>query len=268
MAAVRAVPRLGDVRRLALALAVVAVLVFAVGAQAATSPVVTAVKRTADVSSSKLSMTVTTVGGGSRQTLTGTGAQSGDRVRLTMRTRAGGRSVTMDAVLLRQGASYVMFMRSPAFASQLPPGKKWLRIDLSQQAANAGVDFSSLVDTAQTLAPLEKGLVSTKRLGRETVAGKPVTHYEAVVDVRRAARALPAYAKQIEAVQRATGLELGRITQHVWVGGDGRVRQIRSTTPTVVQGGVRGSATQTITFLAYDVPVRITAPPAAQVVTP
>jgi hypothetical protein len=265
MAAVGTVPTLGGVRRLVLA--IVAVLAFAVSADAATNPVVSAVQRTADVRSSKLSMNVTTVGGGIRQTLTGTGAQSGDSVRLTMRTRAAGQSVTMDAVLLRQGAAYVMFMRSPAFASQLPPGKKWLRIDLSQQAANAGIDFSSLVDTAQTLAPLEKGLVSSRRLGRETVAGKAVTHYQAVVDIQRAARALPAYAKQIAAVQRATGLRLGRTTQHVWVGGDGRVRQIRSTTPTVVQG-VRGAATQTITFLAYDVPVRITAPPAAQVVTP
>ena len=251
-----------------LALAVVAVLALAVGAQAATNPVVSAVKRTADVRSSKIGMTVTIVGGGSRQTLTGTGAQSGGSVSLRMRTRAAGRPVTMDAVLLRQGASYVMFMRSPVLTSQLPAGKTWVKIDLSQQAANAGIDFSSLVDTAQTLGPLEKGLVSTRRLGRETVAGKTATHYQAVVDLQRAARALPAYAKQIEAVQRATGLRLGRTTQHVWVGGDGRIRRIRSTTPTVVQRGVRGSATQTITFLAYDVPVRITAPPAAQVVTP
>ena len=266
MAAVRAVRTLGGMRRLVLA--VVALLTLAVGAQAATNPVVTAIERSADVRSSTLRMSVTTVGGGTRQTLTGTGAQSGDSVSLSMRTRVAGQSVKMDAVLLRQGGSYVMFMRSPAFASQLPAGKKWLKIDLSQQAANAGVDFSSLVDTGQTLAPLEKGLVSTKRLGRETVAGKATTHYQAVVDLQRAARAIPAYAKQIAAVQKATGLTLGRTTQHVWVGGDGRVRQIRSTTPTVVQGGVRGTATQTITFLAYDVPVRITAPPAAQVATP
>jgi len=69
-------------------------------------------------------------------------------------------------------------------------------------------------------------------------------------------------------VEQATGLKLRRTTQHVWVGGDGRVRQIRSSTPTVVQSGVRGTATQTITFLAYDVPVRIAAPAAAQVFTP
>ena len=253
-------------RRLALAL--VALLAFAVTAQAATNPVVTAVKRTADVRSSKLRMTVTTAGGGVRQTMTGTGAQSGGSVSLSLRTTAGGPPLTIDALLLEQNGSYVMFMRSPAFSSQLPAGKKWMKIDLSLQAANAGIDFPSLVDTARTLAPLEKGLVSTKRLGRDTVAGKAATHYRAVVDLQRAARAIPAYAKQIATVQKATGLKLGRTIQHVWVGTDGRVRQIRSSTPTVVQGGVRGTATQTITFLAFDVPVTITAPPPAQVFSP
>ena len=60
MAAVRAVRTLGCVRRLVLA--VVALLTLAVGAQAATNPVVTAIKRSADVRSSTLRMSVTTVG--------------------------------------------------------------------------------------------------------------------------------------------------------------------------------------------------------------
>jgi hypothetical protein len=254
------------VRRLVLVL--VSLLALAVSAQAATNPVVSAVKRSTDVRSSKLRMSVTIAGGGVRQTLSGTGAQSGGNVSLSMKTNVAGRSVTIDARLVEHDGAYVMYMRSPVFASQLPPGKTWVKIGLSAQAANAGIDFSSLVDMAQTLGPLEKGLVSTKRLGREPVAGKPTTHYQAVVDLQRAARAIPAYGKQIAAVQKATGLKLGRSTQHVWVGGDGRVRQIRSSTPTVVQSGARGTATQTITFLAYDVPVRIVAPPASQVVTP
>lgn len=243
-------------------------LALAVSAQAATNPVVKAAQRTADVRSSKLRMSITIAGGGVRQTMTGTGSQARGSVSLSMRMSVAGRPVKIDARLLEQNGAYVMFMRSPLFASQLPPGKKWVKIGLAAQAANAGIDFSSLVDTAQTLGPLEKGLVSTTRLGRDTVAGRPATHYRAVVDLQRAARAIPAYRKQILALQKATGLKLGRSTQHVWVGADGRVSRIRSTTPTVAQGGVRATATQTLTFLAYDVPVTITAPPAAQVFTP
>jgi hypothetical protein len=75
---------------------------------------------------------------------------------------------------------------------------------------------------------------------------------------------VPAYGKQLASVERATGVRLGRVTQDVWVGNDGRIRRLRSSTPTSAQG-VRGTTVQTITFLSYDVPVSIAAPPAAQV---
>ena len=257
---------MGEMRRLALV--VVAVLALAGTAQAAGNPVVAAAKRSLGVESSKLRMSVTTsVPGGPKTTLTGTGAQKGRSVSLAMRTITAGQAVTIDAVLLDERGSYVMYMRSPGFQAQLPAGKRWIRVDLSKQAAGLGIDFSSLVSTSQTLAPLEHGLVSTTRVGRESVAGKPTTHYRALVDVQRAAKAVPAYGKQVAALQKATGMRLGRTTQDVWVGADGRIRQMRTTSPTVVQG-VRATSAQTITFLAYDVPVSIGAPPRGQVFSP
>ena len=78
---------------------------------------------------------------------------------------------------------------------------------------------------------------------------------------------MPAYAKQLATVERATGTRLGRVTQDVWVGADGRIRRLRSTAPTVSQG-VRGTTAQTMTFLAYDVRVPISPPPRAQVFSP
>jgi hypothetical protein len=120
------------------------------------------------------------------------------------------------------------------------------------------------MDTSQNLAPLEHGIVATKRLGNENVAGRPTSHYRAVLDVRRAARALPAYGAQIAAFERATGIHLTRSTYHVWIGRDGRIRRMQVTTPTLI-GGRRGTAVQTMTFLAYDVPGRIAPPAAAQV---
>ena len=50
----------------------------------------------------------------------------------------------------------------------------------------------------------------------------------------------------------------------MWVGADGRIRRIRSSTPTVVAGAAATSV-QTMTFRAYDVPVSVSAPPRAQV---
>jgi hypothetical protein len=247
---------------------VVATLVLVPAAHAAANPILTAAKRTAAAKSASVRMTVTTtLGGRTTSTMTGSGVQRGSSVRLTLRQRVGAQDVTVDAVLLTERGSQVMYMRSPVFTSQLPPGKSWLRVDLTRQAAGMGVDLASVFSAAETFAPLEHGVVSVKRVGRQSVAGAPTTHYRAIIDAKRAARAVPAYGKQVAAVERATGVTLGRSPYDVWVGGDGRIRQMRFAAPTVA-GGVRGTSTQTITFLAYDRPVSISAPPRAQVFSP
>jgi hypothetical protein len=252
------------VRRFLLVVALTGAIVLPAGALAG-NPVVSAAKLSSTAKSTKLSIQMaTTVPGVARTTLSGTGATRGRSVTLSVTTTVAGRSVPLTAVGLMEHGSFVMYMRSPVLSAQLPKGKSWLRIDLQAQAAGAGIDFGSLLGQSETLAPLAHGLVSTRRVARERVAGRPTTHYRAVVDVHKAARAVPAYAKQLAAVERATGIRLGRVTQDVWVGSDGRISRLRTTTPTAVQG-VRGTSVQTMTFLSYDAPVSIAAPPAAQV---
>ena len=63
---------------------------------------------------------------------------------MTLRTRAAGVAFRFDAILLRERGRYVMYMRSPVFQTQLPAGKRWVRMDLSKQTANLGVDLGSL----------------------------------------------------------------------------------------------------------------------------
>ena len=121
-------------------------------------------------------------------------------------------------------------------------------------------------NTSQTFAPLQAGLVSTTRLGREQVAGKSATHYRAVIDIHRAARAVPSYGRQVTVLERTTGIHVGRIPYDVWIAGDGRVRRMHFSMPTA-SAGLRGTSTQTITYLAFDTPVTIAAPPRAQVVS-
>jgi hypothetical protein len=252
------------VRRLLFLVALTTAIVLPAGALAG-NPVLAAAKRSSTAKSTKLQIQMaTTVPGVARTVLSGSGATRGRSVTLSVTTTVAGRSVPLDAVGLMEHGSYVMYMRSPVFNAQLPPGKSWFRIDLQAQGASAGIDFGSLIGQSETLAPLAHGLVSTRRVARERVAGRPTTHYRAVVDLRKAARAVPAYAKQLAAVERATGIRLGRVTQDVWVGGDGRISRLRTTTPTAVQG-VRGRSVQTMTFLSYDTPVSIVAPPASQV---
>jgi hypothetical protein len=256
-----AVRTIHGVRRPIVVLAAVLVALVTATAALADNPVISAVKRTSDARSSLVDMQITTSAGGQKVVMTGTGAVRGSDIKMSMKVPGAG---TMDLIMRREPSGFVMYMRTPALGSQLPAGKSWLRVDFEKQAAKLGLDFSAILDASQTLGPLERGIVSTKRLGRETIAGKPTTHYRAVVDVHRAAAALPAYAKQIRAIEKATGARLGRTTQDVWVGADGRIRRLRSSTPTAVQGKPATSV-QTMTFRAYDVPVTIAAPPRAQV---
>jgi hypothetical protein len=249
------------VRRALVCLVSVLAALVATAPAMAENPVIAAVKRSSEARSSVIDMQVSTSARGQTVQMTGTGAVRGNDVKLSVSTGAAGK---MDLIMLREPTGFAMYMRMPALASQLPAGKSWLRVDFEKQAAKLGLDFSAILDAARTFGPLESGVVSTRRLGRETVAGKQTTHYRAVVDVHRAAAALPEYAKQIRAIEKATGVRLGRTTQDVWVGSDGRVRRLRSSTPTVV-GGSAASAVQTMTFRAYDVPVSIVAPPRSQV---
>jgi hypothetical protein len=231
----------------------------------AADPVVAAAKKSSTARSTKLQLHMRTNASGIPPVvLSGSGATSGQRVSMHVKTTVVGRRVPMDAIGMVEGGHYVMYMRSPLLQSQLPQGKTWVRIDLQTAGGSVGLDLSSLVGQQQTLAPLAHGLVSTRRLGPESVAGKPATRYRAVVDLRKAARALPAYAKQLATLERTAGVRLGRVTQDVWVGSDGRISRLRSTTPTVTNG-VRATSVQTLTFLAYDVPVSISAPKPSQV---
>jgi hypothetical protein len=253
------------VRRL-LAVVVLALAVPAL-AVASSSPIVAAAKQTAAASSTTLTMQVSTsVSGAPVVTLTGSGVQRGTDVKMTMRVRTPNGNATLDAILLQEAGSYVMYMRSPLLSAQLPKGKSWIRIDLTKQGAKLGLDFSSLINSSQTLAPLEAGLVSTNRVGSERIAGTSTTRYRAVVDIHRAAQAVPAYGKQLAVLERTTGLHLGRIPYDVWVAGDGRIKRMHFSMPTA-SAGVRGRSAQTITYVAFDRPVTIEAPPRSQVVS-
>jgi hypothetical protein len=252
------------VRRILLVLvAGLVVLVGAATAQAA-NPVVAAAKRTADARSSLFDMQMTVEAGGQRVAITGSGAMRGqDTAKMTMRTSAAGKSVALDMLMLREAGRLVMYMRSPTFGASLPKGKTWMRLDLDLAASKLGIDYSELIETSRTLGPLEHGLVSTKRVGTATVAGKPATHYRAVIDTKRAAKAVPAFAKQLREIERA-GVRLPRLTEDVWVGSDGRISRIGFAIP-FVQQGVRAKSSTSMTFRAYDVPVAVSAPPRAQV---
>jgi len=252
------------VRRIVLTLvAALVVLVGATSAEAA-NPVIAAAKRTADARSSVFDMQKNVEAGGQKVAVIATGAMRGqDSAKLTMRTTGPGANTAIDMRMLREAGRLVMYMRSPTFGTALPKGKTWMRVDLDLAAAKLGLDVSELLQTSRTLGPLEHGIVSTTRVGTAAVAGKATTRYKVVIDTKRAAKAVPAFANQLRTIERA-GVRLPRLTENVWIGADGRITRVGLSFP-LVQQGVPVRSSMTMTFRAYDVPVSVSAPPRAQV---
>jgi hypothetical protein len=252
------------VRRVLLTLAAALVVLVGATTAEAANPVIAAAKRTADARSSVFDMQMQVDGGSTSVAITASGAMRGtDTAKMTMRMKAAGVNSAIDMRMLREAGRLVMYMRSPALGTTLPQGKTWMRLDLDLAASKLGVDYSELIETSRTLGPLEHGIISTKRVGTSSIAGKPSTHYVVVIDTKRAAKAVPAFAKQIRTIER-TGIRLRRLTEDVWVGSDGRISRVGLTLP-FAQQGVRGNSSLTMTFRAYDVPVGIAAPPRSQV---
>jgi hypothetical protein len=247
-------------------LAVLLVLAAPVAALAApANPVVSALRKTAAAKSTRMTIAMSTHAQGQRVTTTGTAVQRGTDVHMTMRIGAGALAVPMEAVALVESGHFVMYLKSPVLASQLPAGKSWLKIDLQKQGSLLGVDFSSLLNSSPTQSPrvVASGLVSTRRLGTARISGRPTTRYHVVVDLDRAAAANPAMRGSIARIEQLTGKR--RVPEDVWVGPDGRVSRLRFTSA-IRANGVQATTTATMTYVAYDVPVRIVAPPPAQVV--
>jgi hypothetical protein len=126
----------------------------------------------------------------------------------------GTEGASVDAIL--NGTT--IYMKSPAFASSLPAGKSWVKIDLQRAGAANGIDFSSLLSQSptQSLAHLEaSGPVS--KVGVETIGNEPTTHYRGFIDLTK----LP-QGRQIEAL---TNVRYG--PYDVWIGRDGYVYRMR-----------------------------------------
>ena len=257
--------------RLAVVLAALSgsLVVLAIAA-AASNPVVAALRKSSLAHSSvgRLSA-VSNVPGAGAVTIAGKLEAQGNTAHVVMNVSSAGVRYPMEATVLVEQGDLVLYLRSPILQSQLPAGKKWVHIDLQQEGAKLGIDFSSLLGSpnAQSTRIIELGAVKTTSLGRSTVAGQSTSHYRVRIDYDLAARRAPALRPAIAKIEQLAGVQTLKVNQDVWVGRDGRVRQLRYTQPGVTNG-VHSTTTQTITFLAYNVPVKIAAPPASLVYSP
>ena len=151
----------------------------------------------------------------------------------------------------------------------LPRGKSWIAVDAGTSGdlgSSPLGPFAGGADPADLLASLTAISSSVTDLGATTIRGVPVTGFRVNIDPAKAAARVP---RQERASFRgfAGSLGPGVIPVDVWVDSQNLVRRVQLTLR--VQGGMgapgRARFVLTIDFYDFGVPVRVSAPPAAQV---
>jgi hypothetical protein len=247
------------------------------------SPIEHAASKTAKAGSFRVSLDLSFSGSGGiavvpggPYTLTGQGAfdttRSAGRLAINLGPLAavlgavtGGASVpsTVDLVVLKTA----VYLRYPALARQISPGKEWLKFDATKlpRSTTGGADLGQLakqINPQQLLSAL-RGAVSTSKVGTEVVRGIPTTHYRAQIDLARTVSALPA-AQRAQTLKALRQAGLTKVPLDAWIDGSGYLRRLATSTNVKAQG------TAVALKLAMDLydfgtKISVTAPPAAKV---
>lgn len=212
-----------------------------------------------------MSMTGGVSAGGQDVPLNGSGVvdRTGKKGTFSFTTQAEGKSMKFDEIIVDK----VIYMHSDLF-SQLPGGKKWVKVDLRAQAAKMGIDLDALgggttQDPAAALDYL-KGAGTSRKVGTATVNGTKTTQYHVDVDLRKVASKSgdPDAKKSVEKLIQTTGTPT--LPVDVWVDDQHLVRREKIAYSATTQGQ-KATFDFTIDITKYGVDVQADAPPSGDV---
>ena len=173
-------------------------------------------------------------------------------------------SGSMQEVALQQDGDYVLYLRIPFLASQLPGGQPWIKLDVSKLGKSGGVDLGKLMSGSQlqptdVLSALKAEGVKVHELGSATVDGAKTTNYRVTVDMAKVLQSKGLTSPLLT----SAAAQMKSITENVWIGKDGLVRRVAFAYGTPQSNSPRVSATMDI--YDYGAKVDIAAPPSNQV---
>ena len=95
----------------------------------------------------------------------------------------GGESFRADAI----DDGSIMYMRSKLFASKLPDGKSWIKVDVEKLAHKAGLGSLAGLQESSPARPLQalRAAGKTTKVGKATIGGVPTTKYHTIVDLEK-----------------------------------------------------------------------------------
>jgi hypothetical protein len=105
-----------------------------------------------------------------------------------------------------------VYMTSPALESKIPEGKKWMKLDLSAAAAEAGSSGTTAGGPSEGLKVLED-VEGAEEVGKEEIDGVATTRYKGTLPVAK----------------KVFGVEIHDTAQEVevWIDGQDRVRKMQ-----------------------------------------
>ena len=152
--------------------------------------------------------------------------------------------------------------------SMLPKGKSWIAVPDTESGDPASSLFGSPegdANPAGLLAALMAVSSSVRKLGPSVIRGVPVTGYALTIDSAKAAALPGANRADVESLLKSFGG--AKFPVDVWVDGQNLVRR-ETLTLTLPNGSAPTGSKLTLTTDFYDfgVPVRVSAPPASEVI--
>ncbi|MFH8659659.1 DUF1396 domain-containing protein [Streptomyces afghaniensis] len=162
-----------------------------------------------------------------------------------------------------------MYIGGGAEMAKEMDGKTWMKFDLSGSKAGKDLDQLGSASQAEQNPAAEStfltGAKDVKKVGSEKVEGVETTHYTGTVtlkDLRASLKDGKADTREQreKSIKQYEKLGVDKLTMDMWVDGDDHTKQFR------MKGDAdKGPLDMTITFLDYNKPVNVTAPPAKDV---
>lgn len=189
-------------------------------------------------------------------------------IAMSMKVSASGQAATAGETEIRL-VDKAMYIGGGAEMAKEMDGKTWMKFDLS--GSDAGKELDQLGSTSQAEqnpaaeSTFLTGAKDVKKVGSEKVDGVETTHYTGTVTLAGLRASLKkedaeTRERREKSVKQYEKMGIDKLTMDMWVDGDDRTKQFR------MKGDAdKGPLDMTITFLDYNKPVEIKAPPAKDV---
>ncbi|MFE2303259.1 LppX_LprAFG lipoprotein [Streptomyces sp. NPDC059445] len=225
-----------------------------------------AAKKTQDITSLRYRMTGKVPGEGR---VSGEAAMSMKPLAMSMKMTAEDQAT--DGPVEIRLVNNAMYIGAGAQAAKEMDGKSWIKFDMSALGADKELNADQFGGGQADKNPATEstfltGSKDVKKVGTETVEGVKTTHYKGTVPLDALRKSLKSQDKTTreqreKALEQYTKMGIDAITMDMWIDGDDHTKQFR------MRGTAdKGPLDMTITFLDYNKPVTVTAPPAKDTV--